>query len=94
MPSERIAAQQISPSERIAYAAAIRRRWTAEPTLTVADMLSLSKAPKPIVLAVRRKLVVAGVVKAHDHARRATVIDEKQHDAARAVDPQSEAGHA
>jgi hypothetical protein len=59
----RSVAQWLSPRERIKLSARLRELWTADPTLTNAQVVAQTAAPMNVVNEIRKRLVLAGVLK-------------------------------
>jgi hypothetical protein len=47
--------QRISPSKRIAYAEHVRQLLSAEPGMTLEDLMSITGAPKNMIIGIRRR---------------------------------------
>ena len=55
-PVSRMPGELVSPSRRIAYAAAVRRLLEAEPKMSVEAMVRKTGAPRRVVEVVRRRM--------------------------------------
>jgi hypothetical protein len=60
--SGRLKAEWLKPSERLKLSAKLRELWTADPQLTIGEVIAATGAPKNVIDDVRRRLVARGVL--------------------------------
>lgn len=52
----------LKPSEVLALSAKVRAIWTAQPELTINQVIAMTEAPKYVIANVRKRLLKAGVL--------------------------------